>query len=262
MNFAIEIAFYNMSRKLVVANWKMNLTLEQAKELIQEVASKIIFHAEVALAVPIAYLHPLKEFIMNKRNIHLAAQNVHQEEFGAFTGELSAPMLASLGVEYCIVGHSERRTHFKEKNEILAQKISQLLKHEITPIYCVGETLEQREKGKTFDVIKKQLKEGITHLTSEEVEQIIIAYEPVWAIGTGKTATPVQAEEVHAFIRKYITQKYNEDVAHEIPLLYGGSITAENAESLFAEPNIDGGLVGGASLKAEDFIKIVNANFR
>lgn len=250
-----------MSRKLVVGNWKMNLTLDQSKELIQEVANKVSFHAYVVIAAPVAYLHPLKDFLVGKRNIHLAAQNVHHEEFGAFTGELSAPMLASLGVEYCIVGHSERRIHFKEKNEILAQKVSQLLAHNITPIYCVGETLEQREKGKTYDVIKKQIKEGLFHLNAEQIEQVIIAYEPVWAIGTGKNASPDQAEEVHAFIRKYIQQKYGEEVADEIPILYGGSVTAENAQSLFEKPSIDGGLVGGASLKSEDFIKIIKANF-
>lgn len=250
-----------MSRKLVVGNWKMNLTLEQSKELIQEVVNNVSFHAYVVIAPPVAYLHPLKDFIQGKRNIHLAAQNVHHEEFGAFTGELSAPMLASLGVEYCIVGHSERRIHFKEKNEILAQKVTQLLTHNIIPIYCLGETLEQREKGKTFDVIKKQLKEGLFHLNNDHLEQVIIAYEPVWAIGTGKNATPEQAEEVHAFIRKYIEKKYNEEVAYEISILYGGSITAQNAQSLFEKPNIDGGLVGGASLKAEDFIQIIKANF-
>ncbi len=250
-----------MSRKLVVANWKMNLTLEDSKDLIQKVANSVSFHAYVVIAAPAAYLHPLKDFIVGKKNIHLAAQNVHHEEFGAFTGELSAPMLASLGIEYCIIGHSERRIHFKEKNEILAQKVSQLFKHGICPIYCVGETLEQREKGKTYDVVKKQIKEGLFHLKDEEIEQIIIAYEPVWAIGTGKNATPEQAEEVHAFIRKYITQKYGEEVADEIPLLYGGSITAQNAKSLFEKPSIDGGLVGGASLNAEDFIQIIKANF-
>lgn len=250
-----------MSRKLVVGNWKMNLTLEESKDLIQEVANKVPFHAYVVIAAPAAYLHPLKDFIVGKKNIHLAAQNVHHESFGAFTGELSAPMLASLGVEYCIVGHSERRIHFKEKNEILAQKVSQLVSHNISPIYCVGETLEQREKGKTFDVIKKQLKEGLFHLSGEEIEQIIIAYEPVWAIGTGKNASPEQAEEVHAFIRKYITNKYDEEVASEISILYGGSITSQNAQSLFEKPNIDGGLVGGASLKSEEFIQIIKANF-
>ncbi len=250
-----------MSRKLVVGNWKMNLTLEQSKDLIQELANSVSFHAYVVIAAPVAYLHPLKDFIVGKRNIHLAAQNVHHEEFGAFTGELSAPMLASLGIEYCIVGHSERRTHFKEKNEILAQKVSQLLNHEIIPIYCVGETLEQREKGRTYDVIKKQIKEGLFHLNAEQIEQVIIAYEPVWAIGTGKTATPEQAEEVHAFIRNYIAKKYGEEVSDEISLLYGGSITAENAAALFEKPNIDGGLVGGASLKSSDFIQIIKANF-
>lgn len=250
-----------MSRKLVVGNWKMNLTLDQSKDLIQELANNVPFHAYVVIAAPVAYLHPLKDFIVGKRNIHLAAQNVHHEEFGAFTGELSAPMLASLGIEYCIVGHSERRIHFKEKNEVLAQKVTQLLNHNITPIYCVGETLEQREKGKTFDVIKKQLKEGLFHLTSEQIEQVIIAYEPIWAIGTGKNATPEQAEEVHAFIRKYIANKYDEDVADEIPLLYGGSVTTQNAQSLFEKPSIDGGLVGGSSLKSEDFIQVIKANF-
>jgi len=250
-----------MSRKLVVGNWKMNLTLEQSKELIQQVASNVSFHSYVVIAAPVAYLHPLKDFIVGKKNIHLAAQNVHHEEFGAFTGELSAPMLASLGIEYCIVGHSERRVYFKEKNEILAQKVLQLLNHGITPIYCIGETLEQREKGKTYEVIKKQIKEVLFNLSDEQIEQVIIAYEPVWAIGTGKTATPEQAEEVHAFIRKYIANKYNEDVADEIPILYGGSITPTNAQSLFEKPSIDGGLVGGASLKSEDFIQIIKANF-
>ena len=179
-----------------------------------------------------------------------------QNESGAFTGEVSAKMLDSLGTNFCIVGHSERRKYFNEDNAVLAAKIKKLLEYQIVPIYCVGEVLEEREANTHFDVIKQQVVEGLFHLDVADMENIVIAYEPVWAIGTGKTATPAQAEEVHKFIRTLVAEKYGEDIAAQLRILYGGSCNAKNAAELFAQPDIDGGLIGGASLKAEDFVSI------
>ena len=178
---------------------------------------------------------------------------------GAYTGEVSAAMLESLQLTYCIVGHSERRAYHHETDEIVARKVDQLLKYNLRPIVCCGEVLQEREEGRQFDVVKKQITDGLFHLSAEQFANIVIAYEPVWAIGTGKTATPEQAQEIHAFIRGLIAEKYGKEVADETSILYGGSCKPSNAKELFANPDVDGGLIGGASLKADDFIAIATA---
>ena len=187
---------------------------------------------------------------------YVGAQNVNENESGAYTGEVSAKMLDSLGTNFCIVGHSERRKYYNEDNAVLAVKIKKLLEYQIVPIYCVGEVLEERESNTHFEVIRKQIEEALFQLEVADMENIVIAYEPVWAIGTGKTATPQQAEEVHKFIRTLISEKFGEEIASQMRILYGGSCNAKNAADLFAQEDIDGGLIGGASLKAEDFVSI------
>jgi triosephosphate isomerase len=191
--------------------------------------------------------------------IAIGAQNVSEYEKGAYTGEISAPMLASMDVSYCIVGHSERRKYFGETDKQIALKIERLLENAISPIFCCGELLEEREAERHFEVVEKQIEEALFHFGEEEFSNIIIAYEPVWAIGTGKTATPEQAQEMHAFIRRVITNKYGEQVAENTTILYGGSFNAKNAKELFANPDVDGGLIGGASLIAKDFVTIANS---
>ncbi|HQP11019.1 MAG TPA: triose-phosphate isomerase, partial [Candidatus Omnitrophota bacterium] len=195
--------------------------------------------------------------VLMETNIGLGAQNVYWEDSGAFTGEISAPILKDIGVQYVIIGHSERRQYFGETDETVNKRIKAALKHDLTPIVCVGEVLKEREGNKTFDVIKKQCEGAFAGLTAEQMEKLIIAYEPVWAIGTGKTATPVQAQEVHQFIRKLLAKLYNDDVAQTVRIQYGGSVKPENSAELMSQPDIDGALVGGASLKADSFIGII-----
>ena len=189
----------------------------------------------------------------------VGAQNVSKFDNGAFTGEVSAKMLQSMNIDYCIVGHSERRKYFNETNQDVAEKVNKLLEADINPIVCVGESLEQREAGTHFELIRSQVSEGLFHLDCEQIKRTVIAYEPVWAIGTGKTATKEQAQEVHAFIRAMLAEKYSDDVAQEVSILYGGSCNAKNARELFAQTDVDGGLIGGASLKAADFIEIARS---
>jgi triosephosphate isomerase (TIM) len=189
--------------------------------------------------------------------VSLGAQNAHQAESGAYTGEISAKMIKSVGAEYVILGHSERRQYFGEDNALLAKKTDTVLSNGLKPIFCIGETLDEREADKHFEVIKKQLEEGVFHLDEEQFGNLVIAYEPVWAIGTGKTATSAQAQEIHAFIRIEIAAKYNQTLANDTTILYGGSCNPKNAPELFAQPDIDGGLIGGASLKSRDFLDIV-----
>ena len=189
----------------------------------------------------------------------VGAQNVSKFDNGAFTGEVSAKMLQSMNIDYCIVGHSERRKYFNETNQDVAEKVNKLLEADINPIVCVGESLEQRESGTHFELIRSQVSEGLFHLDCEQIKRTVIAYEPVWAIGTGKTATKEQAQEVHAFIRAMLAEKYSDDVAQEVSILYGGSCNAKNARELFAQTDVDGGLIGGASLKAADFIEIARS---
>jgi len=253
-----------MTRKTIVAaNWKMNTTLAQGIELFHKI--NVLFKGNsfenrviVLLCPPFTHLAVLKKLLIGTP-LNLGAQNMHFEEKGAFTGEISASMLLDTGCSYVIIGHSERRQYFKEDNQILAKKIRTALKNNLSPIYCCGETLEEREQNLHFDVIRNQIKEGLFKCTEEEIGQIAVAYEPVWAIGTGKTATPDQAQEIHHFIRGLIAEKYGNERATEISIIYGGSIKATNAVEIFKQEDIDGGLVGGASLDANEFISIINA---
>ena len=249
-----------MRKKIAAANWKMNGTYQQAEKLLEDVlnrSSGLKENQQVLFAVPFPYLIMANSRIAAEQNFSVAAQNCSHEKSGAFTGEVSAEMLHSIGVRYCIVGHSERRQYFNETDQQLAQKIDQCLANNIVPVFCCGEMLEVREKGQQNDLVSQQLKNALFHLEAVVLEKIIIAYEPVWAIGTGKTATSEQAQEMHAFLRLVIAKKYGQGTAAKIPILYGGSVKPSNAQELFSQPDIDGGLVGGASLVAEDFIQIV-----
>ncbi len=244
-------------RRLILAgNWKMHKTIREAKEFVSMLINEMkdFKEFEIIVAPPFTALSEIGEMIRGT-NIKLAAQNMHYEEKGAFTGEISPLMLEEVGVEYVIIGHSERRHIFKESDDLIRKKVKSALDHELVPILCVGEKLEDREKGLTFNVVERQLKEALYKLSADEVKNIVIAYEPVWAIGTGKVARPYQAQEVHEFIRKLLSEMYGEDVAKEIRILYGGSIKPNNFLPIIAQPDIDGGLVGGASLK-ESFVEL------
>ena len=250
-----------MKNKIVAGNWKMNKTFSEADDLIYAISeglNDMELETDVIICPPYPYLEMATD-AAEESNFTVGAQNVSYAEKGAYTGEVSAAMLKSMDVDICIVGHSERRAYFKETDEELAKKVDQLLANDIVPIFCVGETLEERESGAHWDKIGGQLENSLFHLKKDEIANVIIAYEPVWAIGTGKTATPQQAQEVHAFIRKKIEEKYGTETAYNIYILYGGSCNPGNALELFSCHDVDGGLIGGASLKAEDFIAIVNA---
>ena len=252
-----------MRKKIVTANWKMNKSFTEADDLINEIsellAEKKESEALVIIAPPAVYLELAGDVAATEGEFEVSGQNIYQAESGAFTGEVSAMMLKSMNVDYCIIGHSERRKYFNESNDILKQKIDIAINNSIIPIYCCGEILPEREAGKHFEVIQKQLEEAVFHLDHDAFSNIIIAYEPVWAIGTGVTATPEQAQEMHAFIRENIEKNQGKEVAAKTTILYGGSCNAKNASSLFSNPDVDGGLIGGASLVAEEFIKIVNS---
>ncbi len=248
-----------MSRKKIIAgNWKMNMTPTEAKELVKKLIPLVKNDAvDVVFGVPSIDIIPVSEAVKGT-NIAVAAQNMYFEEKGAFTGEISPLMLADVGVKYVILGHSERREYFKETNEDINKKVLCAIAHGIIPIMCCGESLEQREQGITMDFIRQQVKVGLQNVTQDQAKKMVIAYEPIWAIGTGKTATKEQAEEVCKAIRDCIAKIYDEDTAEAIRIQYGGSVNAKNAAELFAMPDIDGGLVGGASLK-EEFGTIVFA---
>lgn len=251
-----------MRRNIVAGNWKSNETFNQADDLINDIAEGLrafdSTDVDVIVCPPFPYLELVQDAAEDVE-FFVGAQNVSKFDNGAYTGEVSAQMLQSMNVDYCIVGHSERRKYFFETNQDIAEKVNKLLALDITPIVCVGESLEDREAGKHFDVIKEQVSQGLFHLSAEAMGKVIIAYEPVWAIGTGKTATKEQAQEIHAFIRKMLAEKYSDDTAQEISILYGGSCNAKNAKDLFAQQDVDGGLIGGASLKAADFIEIAGS---
>ena len=253
-----------MRQNLVAGNWKMNLTYPEAQALVTELATlagpavAAPGAPVVVLCVPFPYLTGVKQQL-SESGFHLGAQNCHQKESGAFTGEVSARMLASVGCEYVILGHSERRQYFHEADDLLAQKLKAVLAAGLKPIFCVGESLETREADETFDYIGKQLADGLFHLSNEEFAQVVVAYEPIWAIGTGRTATSAQAQEVHAFIRERIARAYDAEAALNTTILYGGSANAQNAKELFAQPDVDGGLIGGAALKAADFTTIIGS---
>ncbi len=247
-----------MRKKIVAGNWKMNTTYAEGESLAKEiVANKQTVKADVTLIVAPPFTHlcclPLRD-----TGIGLSAQNCADHESGAYTGEVSAAMLASLGVQYCIIGHSERREYYGETNAMLLEKVKLALKHQLIPIFCVGERLEERESGRHFDVVKEQVQAVACQLPVADFEKLIIAYEPVWAIGTGKTATAEQAQEMHAHIRKVLREQFSA-AAENTAILYGGSVKPSNAGEIFGQPDVDGGLIGGASLKAADFIDIAKA---
>jgi triosephosphate isomerase len=242
----------------IAGNWKMNKTVGEALDLIRELKADIsrVKTVEVAVAPPFTALYAVRKELEDSP-IRLAAQNLYWEEKGAFTGEVSSLMLKEVGCHYVIIGHSERRQFFGETDETVNRRIKAALAQGLKVIFCMGETLKEREEGKTFSVIERQVEGGLKGLGDQEMENMVIAYEPVWAIGTGKTATPEQAEEVHRFIRGKLAKLYSREVSEEIRIQYGGSVTPENVKGLMNQPNIDGALVGGASLKAESFSKIV-----
>jgi triosephosphate isomerase len=248
-----------MRKKIVAGNWKMNTLLKDGMELakaVEKLEKEKTSDALVIIAPPFTHLSRVKELI---ERVKLAAQNCASEEAGAYTGEVSPDMLKSVGAEYVILGHSERRAYYGEDDELLNKKTKLALSKGLKPIFCCGEVLEEREGGKLFDVIRKQISVGLKDLTSDEMARVVIAYEPVWAIGTGVVASPGQAQEMHKFIRDLLAELYDDAVAEEMTILYGGSCKPSNAAELFANPDVDGGLIGGASLKAEDFLGIVNA---
>lgn len=244
---------------IVAGNWKMNVHFSEAEDLIVEIADNLedkSAKVEVIVCPPYLYIEMATD-IEQESNIFIGAQNMSQFEDGAYTGEISAAMLQSLGVRFCIIGHSERRKYFHENDEVLFEKLKLASKYDIMPIFCIGELLEERNQGKQFEVVKSQLENTAFKLSKDDFEKITFAYEPVWAIGTGVTATKEQAQEMHAFIRKLIDEKYGSSIADECFILYGGSCNSSNAYELFSQPDVDGGLIGGASLNAEEFLNIV-----
>ncbi len=251
-----------MRRKIVAGNWKMNKTFQEADELINEIIEGLdeANHkgADVILCPPFTFMEMTTDYAQESEYA-VGAQNVSSFDSGAYTGEVSANMLHSMGVEYCIIGHSERRKYFNETDEQLLLKAELLLKYNILPIFCCGELLPEREAGNHFDVVKSQIENTIFKLEPLDFAKLIIAYEPVWAIGTGVTATSDQAQEMHAFIRNLISEKYGKEIAKNTSILYGGSCNAKNAKELFANTDVDGGLIGGASLIAADFLKIIES---
>ena len=251
-----------MRKNIVAGNWKMNKNLTESQALITEIRGIVrdenTNKAEIIICPTYLALASASK-LLDGSTVKLGAQNCHFEDNGAFTGELSASMLKSVGVSHVIVGHSERRQYFNETNEMLAKKASAAINQGLTVLFCVGETQSERESDDHFNVIKNQISEGLFHLTPKDMELIVIAYEPVWAIGTGLTASSDQAEEVHAYIRSLISEKFGETIADHTSILYGGSVKPDNAVELFSRTNIDGGLIGGAALKARDFFDIIKA---
>jgi len=251
-----------MRKQIAAANWKMNCTYQQGEKLLDDILKANIQlkpHHQAIFAVPFPYLIMANSEVSDESNYAVAAQNCYSKKSGAYTGEVSAEMLHSINIKYCIIGHSERREYFAESNQVLADKINILLEFGITPIFCCGESLSVRETGNQNSFVETQMRESLFHLSDAQVSQIIIAYEPIWAIGTGKTASTEQAQEIHEYIREVLAKQYSKTIANDISILYGGSVKANNAHELFACPDVDGGLIGGASLVATDFIEIIKA---
>lgn len=248
-----------MRKKIVAGNWKMNLDYSEGISLFSEIVNMVKDEKKgdqiAIICAPSIHLHSLAK--LGGTAVSIGAQNCHQKESGAYTGEISAKMVKSVGCEYVIIGHSERRQYFAESDELLAEKTVIALQNGLTPLFCIGETLDERNNGSYFEVLKSQLVNGVFGLSSADFSKVVIAYEPVWAIGTGLTASSEQAQEVHAFIRKEIAAQYDAAVAEETSILYGGSCNPKNAAELFAQADIDGGLIGGASLKSRDFLDII-----
>lgn len=251
-----------MRKQIAAANWKMNLTFQQGEKLLDDILGakiSLASHQKALFAVPFPYLLMTRSEVANEKNFYAAAQNCYNKKAGAFTGEISVEMLHSIGINYCIIGHSERREYFNESNAVLAEKVNLCLESFITPLFCCGEALSVREAGTQNEFVANQLKESLFHLSADQLKNVVIAYEPIWAIGTGKTATTAQAQEMHAYLRSVLAAQYGQAVADEISILYGGSVKANNAKELFSSPDVDGGLVGGASLVAAEFIEIIKA---
>ncbi len=249
-----------MRKQVAAANWKMNLTYQQAEQLINDITNtphSVNENQLVVFAVPFPYLTMVVEKLKGTK-AGVAAQNCYTQKAGAYTGETSAEMLQSIGVGYVVLGHSERREYFNESNQMLADKVNIALSYGLTPIFCCGEALAIREAGTQNEFVGNQLKESLFHLSADDLQKIIIAYEPIWAIGTGKTATSEQAQEMHAHLRGVLAAQYGKEVADNISILYGGSVKGANAKEIFGQPDVDGGLVGGASLKADEFVQIIN----
>lgn len=250
-----------MRKNVVAGNWKMNTTLEEGVGLakdVNEALKHVDAKCDVVICVPFTHLASVNA-VIDPEKLGLGAENCADHVKGAYTGEVSASMVASTGATYVILGHSERRQYYGETSETLKEKVTLALANNLTPIFCIGEVLEQRENGTYFDVVKAQIEEALFDLSAEDFSKLILAYEPVWAIGTGKTATDDQAQEIHAFIRGVIAGKYGQEVADNTSILYGGSCKPSNAKALFAKPDVDGGLIGGAALEAESFMGIVTA---
>jgi triosephosphate isomerase (TIM) len=251
-----------MRKQIAAANWKMNCTFQQGEKLLDDILDagiKLNDHQLAIFAVPHPYLLMTRSEVEEEKNYYVAAQNCHHKKSGAFTGEVSVEMLHSMNIKYCVIGHSERREYNAETNMMLADKVNLCFENFIAPIFCCGEPLNIREAGTQNDYVAKQLKESLFHLPASTIKNIIIAYEPIWAIGTGKTASTQQAQEIHQYLRSVVAAQYDKAVADEIPILYGGSVKASNAKELFSCPDVDGGLVGGASLVAADFLEIIKA---
>ena len=251
-----------MRKQIAAANWKMNLTLTEGEALLDAISAKphsLAPNQEAIFAVPFPYISMAQAKVGAKTNVYVAAQNCSNKLSGAYTGEVSVTMLQSMCVKYVVIGHSERREYFNESNELLAQKVDICLENKTTPIFCCGEPLEIRESATQNEYVAKQLTESLFHLSEEAIAHVVIAYEPIWAIGTGKTASSEQAQEMHAYIRSHIASKYGQSIADSISILYGGSVKSANAVEIFSQPDVDGGLVGGASLIADEFVAIINA---
>lgn len=251
-----------MRKQIAAANWKMNLTLTEGEQLIKDILAEAPVLSgirEAIFAVPFPFLYQVNTLLKTTTNVFVASQNLASTNNGAYTGEVSAAMLQSIGVQYAVIGHSERREYYHENNELLTEKVNRAFEHGIQPIFCCGEPLSIRENGSQNTYVYQQLSEGLFHLDTEKMKEFIIAYEPIWAIGTGKTATSEQAEDMHAHIRSLIDKKYGSEIANSVSILYGGSVKAANATEIFEKPNVDGGLVGGASLNAKEFCEIIKS---
>ncbi|GAB3500610.1 triose-phosphate isomerase [Spirosoma knui] len=253
-----------MRKKIVAGNWKMNKTFEEAQALLSEVVNmvkdEVTGDVEVVLCPPALYLTMSRQYVTSGGKVSLGAQNCHEKASGAYTGEISAPMLQSIGVDYVILGHSERRQYFGETNSQLAEKVNIVLETGLKPIFCCGESRDLRENGNYVGFVKDQLTESLFHLSAEQFANVVIAYEPIWAIGTGLTATSGQAQDMHFELRQHIASQYGDTVAQDTTILYGGSANEKNAVELFSQPDVDGGLIGGASLKSREFTNVIKAN--
>ena len=249
-----------MRQKIVAGNWKMHKNAEETEDLLNELIDKLPNDVDAQVIVAPTFINLASAVDhLEFTNIAVAAQNMSQFESGAYTGEISADMLKSVGVDIVIIGHSERRAYFHETDFILADKVTTALSHNMTVIFCFGEELKDRQNNQHFNIVENQLRDGLFHIKDKNWEQIVLAYEPVWAIGTGETASPEQAQEMHRFIRETVRQRFGSTIAEDVSILYGGSVRPENAKEIFSKPDVDGGLIGGAALKATDFAAIVSS---